>query len=699
MNKSFIRIIAFALCASMCLSCVFTAYASASDEGTAAEISKNETVYILTSADGATRKIIVSDWLNNQSGLSSIQDITGLSDIENVKGNETWTIRDEALVWNAEGNDIYYQGTTENELPISLEVTYQIDGKYVPANEVAGKSGSVCIRFDYENSQYETVLINDKEENIYVPFVVVTGMLLDNAHFRNVEVKNGKLINDGDHTVVVGFALPGMQDSLGLGKDQIDIPDCVEITADVTDFTLGMTVTIATNEPFNTLDASKLDSVDGLKDSVSELSDGMNQLLVGSSSLYDGLSTLLEKSEELVSGIDQLADGSAALSDGLTLLQENNEALNGGAKQVFETLLLTAETQLQAAGIPVPALTIDNYATVLDEVISSLNETAIYQQALAQVTASVEENRPLIAEKVTAAVREEVEAQVSSAVRSQVSDQVTSAVMEQVSEQVIMAAAGVSKADYEVAVDAGLITKDTQDAITMTIDTQMQSDEIIAMIEETIKSQMESDEIKATINANTETQMQTATVQEAISAHTEEQIQQLISDNMASDEVQAKITAAAEGAETIASLKESLDGFNSFYRGLLSYTEGVASAAAGAAILSSGISDLKKGIAGMGDDTTAIGDGIRQSETGTPTLIEGISLLKDGALQLSDGLKKFDEEGIQKIVDLVDSDLNNILEHLKAIIRVSEHYYNFSGIDDAMNGQVKFIYRTDEINQ
>ena len=97
MNKSFIRIIAFALCAAMCLSCVFTAYASASDEGTTAEISKNETVYVLTNADGATRKIIVSDWLNNQSGLSSIQDITGLSDIENVKGNENWTIRDEAL--------------------------------------------------------------------------------------------------------------------------------------------------------------------------------------------------------------------------------------------------------------------------------------------------------------------------------------------------------------------------------------------------------------------------------------------------------------------------------------------------------------------------------------------------------------------------------------------------------------------------
>ena len=188
MNKSFIRIIAFALCAAMCLSCVFTAYASASDEETTAEISKNETVYILTNADGTSRKIIVSDWLNNQSGLSSIQDITGLSDIENVKGNETWTIQDDVLVWNAEGNDIYYQGIVEKELPISLSVTYQINGKNVPADEMSGKSGSVCIRFDYENSQYETVLINDKEENIYVPFVVVTGMLLDNLYSRNTSL-------------------------------------------------------------------------------------------------------------------------------------------------------------------------------------------------------------------------------------------------------------------------------------------------------------------------------------------------------------------------------------------------------------------------------------------------------------------------------------------------------------------------------
>lgn len=138
---------------------------------------------------------------------------------------------------------------------------------------------------------------------------MLTGMLLDNNNFRNIEVSNGKLINDGDHTAVMGIALPGLQENLGIGKDKLDIPDYVEIIADVTDFNFGMTVTIATNELFNNLDTAKLNSADGLTDSIGELSDGMKQLLDGSSALYDGLSTLLDKSGELVAGIDQLADG------------------------------------------------------------------------------------------------------------------------------------------------------------------------------------------------------------------------------------------------------------------------------------------------------------------------------------------------------------------------------------------------------
>ena len=732
MNKPSFKITAIILCAVLCLSSVVTVFAltnnkaketkkdtittqAADTNGTAA---KDETVYVLAGADGAVQKIIVSDWIKNALGASSISDSTGLSDIENVKGDESYSISGNAKVWDAQGNDIYYQGNIEKELPVGLTVTYKLNGKTISAKEIAGKSGKVTIRFDYDNKQYETVNIDGREEKIYVPFAMLTGMLLDNEHFRNVEITNGKIINDGDRTAIIGIALPGLQENLGIGKNKLDIPDYVEITADVSDFSLGMTVTIATNELFNNLDTSKLDSVDSMTGSISELSNGMKQLLDGSSALYGGLNTLLYKSKELVSGINQLAEGAKTLKDGavsvddgagqlksgaeelasgLNTLKENNATLNGGAKQVFETLLSTAETQIKAGGISVPTLTIENYAKVLDGVIASLDETSVYNKALAQVTAAVESNRPLIVEKVTAAVREQVTAEVTSAVREQVSAGVTAAVREQISEQVISAVTGMSKSDYEAAVSAGTVSAETQSAISNAINTKMQTNDVKALIKSNTDSKMESDEIKATITANTNTQMQTKSIQKTISDNVELQVKQAISENMASNEVKSKLAAASEGAKSIITLKTSLDSYNAFYLGLLTYTNGVASAADGASALASGASVLKYGTAQFKDGAAKLYDGILQLKNGAPALVDGVSKLKDGSMQLSDGLKKFDKEGVQKIVDLVDGDMKGFVTRLKATVDVSKNYRNFSGISDDMSGQVKFIYRTDEI--
>ena len=733
MNKSSFKITAIILCAVLCLSSVVAVFAMTNDKtedqekdvvtstttaNTDKDSTKDETVYVLAGADGSIQKIIVSDWIKNALGAASITDSTGLSDIENVNGNESYTISGNVKVWDAQGNDIYYSGNIEKELPVGMTVTYTLDGKKVSTDEIAGKTGKVSIRFDYDNRQYEMVKIDGKEEKIYVPFALLTGMLLDNEHFRNVEVTNGKIINDGDRTSVVGIALPGLQENLGISKDKLNIPDYVEITADASDFSFGMTVTIATNELFNNLDTSKIDSVDDLTGSIGELSNGMKQLLDGSSELYGGLTTLLDKSKELVFGINQLDDGAKALKNGavsvddgagqlkagaaelasgLNTLKGNNDTLNGGAKQVFETLLSTAETQIKAGGISVPTLTIDNYVQVLTDVINSLDETSVYNQALAQVTAAVEENRPLISQQVTAAVKEQVETQVIATVQEQVSAGIVSVVREQVADQVISTATGMNKSDYEAAVSDGSIPEETQNAVFAAIDAQMQSDDVKALIEENITAKMASDEIKSTIKANTDAQMQTDDVQKTISDNVELQVKQAISENMESDEVQSKLAAASEGAKSIISLKTSLDSYNAFYIGLLTYTGGVASAADGAEKLASGASDLKDGTAQLKDGASALYDGILQLKNGTPALVDGVTQLKDGAMQLNDGLKKLNEEGIQKIIDLVDGDLNGIVARLKATIDVSKNYRNFAGISDDMDGQVKFIYRTDEI--
>jgi len=735
MNKLAKKITAISICAAVCagsLSSSISALNSdtsssnipvsakaesvltASDENT--KISKDETVYILASANGKTQKIIVSDWLKNSADSDSISDRSDLTDIENVKSDETYkTDSGNVKIWNANGEDIYYQGNIEKALPAEMSVSYKLDGKTVSAEEIAGKSGRVTIRFDYENYQYELIEINGRKEKIYVPFAMITGIMLDNDTFRNIEVSNGRLVNDGDRTAVIGIAFPGLQENLAVSKEKLDITDYFEITADADNFEFGMTMTIATNDVFSKADTSKLDSADDLSSSIGELTDAMEQLINGSSELYDGLCTLLDKSGELADGVDKLADGATALRDGTSSLDDgakrlakgtselsaglnelsaNNSALNGGAKQVFDTLLDTANTQLSAAGLSVSKLTIDNYADVLNNLANSLNEAEIYNQAMAQVKAEVEANRSLIEEKVTESVRQNVEEQVKAVVSEKVKQQVTSAIRENAAAQIVSEAAGMSMSDYEAAVSKGLIDSETQANIEAVIEAQMSSSEIQEKIDENVKAQMSG---LTAVNDETEAQMESESVKNTIVENTEAQIQKLISENMKSDAVQSKMKAASDGATSIISLKASLDSYNTFYTGLLTYTNGVASAAEGAETVNLGAAELKDGASQLKSGTAELHNGILQLKEGVPALIDGVTQLKEGAMQLSDGLVKFNEEGIQKLADVLSGDLEGITERLRATVDVSKNYNNFSGISDDMDGQVKFIYRTSEI--
>lgn len=761
MSKTTKKILAICLCAVLCLGGAGMAFAQASSKKAddqpvsaaqqAAElqqkISKDETVYVLTGADGSVKKIIVSDWLKNELGSASVADKSDLSDIENVKGDESYTINgDNMTVWDAQGNDIYYQGNIQKELPVGLSVRYYLDGKSVSPEELKGKSGKVTIRFDYENRQYETVQINGVNQRIYVPFAMLTGMILDNDTFQNVQITNGKLVNDGDRTVVVGLAFPGLQENLNLSRDDLSIPDSVEITADVTNFSLGMTVTLACNDLFSQLGDVDLTSLDSTS-ALDQLTGAMDQLLSGSSALYEGLSTLLDKSGELVSGVEELAQGAAAiksgadsvddgaaqlkagladLSSGLNTLSANSEALNSGAKQVFNSLLETAATQIRTKGLNVPDLTIENYAEELNTLIKSLDETTVYETALKQVTDAVEAQRPVITQKVTEAVRQQVETKVTAAVRQQVTEEVTAAVQQQVTatvtdtvqqqvaEQVIQAAANMSKADYDAAVAAGIIPQQTQDAVNAAIQAQMGSEAVQSKIAENVSAQMaseavqskitenidtqiSSEAVQATITENTDAQMQTEAIQATIQQQTELQVQKAISENMASDAVQSQLKKASEGAQTLIALKASLDDYNTFYLGLLTYTGGVDDAAAGANALYAGADQLKDGTAQLRAGAAQLYNGVLQLQDGTPALVSGVTQLKDGAMQLSEGLQQFNRDGIQKLVNLLQNDVGDLSARVQATIDVSKDYRSFAGISDDAEGQVKFIYRTDEI--
>lgn len=648
------------------------------------DVTKEETVYVLTDESGNVEKIIVSDWLQNSSGESAIVDTSLLTNMENVKGEEGYTEEEgNTKVWAAQGNDIYYQGNIEKDPPVTVSVTYTLDGKEVTPEELAGKSGKVTIRYNYTNNQYEYAEINGVRTKIYVPFAAVTGMILDDEIFRNIEITEGKLINDGGMTVAVGIAFPGLQENLGLRTDYLEIPGSVEITADVTNFETKTAFTLITNEIFSRAETDSLDSEEDLNRLLDELTDAMEQLMDGSSRLYEGLCTLLDKTDDLEEGVDKLAsgasqlksgtedldsgaarlqDGAGSLQAGLNTLVSNNDQLNSGARQVFETLLATAQTQLSAqlssAGISVPAMTVENYGDVLDGIINSLDGAA-YQQALAAVTAEVEKNRPAVESAVTAAVREQVSAQVTETVRAQVTAQVLSAM--------------------------GLTEEDLAD------------ETVKAQVEAAVSQQMAG--MQDQIDAGTEAQMQTDTVRGLIASGTDAKIQELISQSMQTDpRVQEALAAASEGVKAVASLKASLDSYQTFYLGLQSYTAGVAQAAAGAGSLKSGTDELRNGIGKLSAGASQLQDGIQTLSSSMPALKDGITQLRDGAEKLSEGLDEFNGKAVQKLVDAVDGDLESLAERLRAMQDISRNYNSFSGISEEMEGSVKFIYRTDGIS-
>lgn len=412
MKKSLSRLSAIILSGAMlCSSIALPAFAEgtqqSSDEAKRpslflekeeAELSKDETVYVFTEADGKVNNIIVSDRLKNFAGADKIADKSELSNIENVKGDESFSKDGGNLSWNAGGKDIYYRGSTEKALPVDMKISYTLDGKNVSASEIVGKSGKLTIRFDYKNTTN-------------IPFAAATVMILDGEIFEHVTVENGREMSDGSRTAVIGVSFPNLKDILGVDSEKLRLSEYVEISADVKNFEMTNTFTIITSEPFSNLNTEAFDTSDGLSDSISQLESGMNELIIGSSELAGGLDELLDKSGELVSGVEKLYTGSSSLKDGakqlcggagelskgagelekgLEALDKNSDVLAAGSKQVFESLLEAADAQLASSGAELPKLTVENYSQVLEGVIAKLNAAKADSTAVTALKAQLD---------------------------------------------------------------------------------------------------------------------------------------------------------------------------------------------------------------------------------------------------------------------------------------------------------------------
>lgn len=310
---------------------------------------KDESVYLISDANGNVNKTIVVDHLKNKDKKDTLEDASNLSDIENVKGKQKFTQSGDKLTWQAGGKDIYYQGTATEEPPVTQKVTYYLDGKEISPEDLAGKSGKVKIRFDYTNTTSYTETVNGEKQTVSVPFAAITGLVLGDG-FENIEVTNGKAEVSDSSSVVLGYALPGLKDSLGIKDKDLDgdvnIPEYMEMTADVENFSMpaAMTFVVNASDYVSTdgIDTSDLDDmINDLKDASTQLQDGSKTLAEGTDTLSDGLSTLQSKLGTFASGVGTLqsglktyTDGVSTLSGGLNTLGNSTGALVSGADKL-----------------------------------------------------------------------------------------------------------------------------------------------------------------------------------------------------------------------------------------------------------------------------------------------------------------------------------------------------------------------------
>lgn len=682
---------------------------------------KDETVYVKVDDAGNQKDVTVSDQLKNISSLGTIDDVSDLKDIKNVKGDETFSENNGKLVWQGDKKDICYQGTTTKKIPVGMKVTYELDGKKVSADDLEGKSGHLKIHYEYQNTSADS--------GKYTPFLMATGLLMDGEKFSNVTVDNGKVISDGDRDIVIGMGLPQLKEqltSVSSKVDDLDIPDSFTVEADVTDYEKVEAVTVATNEVFNEVGTDKFDSLDELKDSMTELQDASNKLVSGSGQLKDGLDTLLSSSGTLVSGIDQLAsggntlasgtgslvsgantlaDGSKSLANGTSQLASGAESLNAGAAQVATG----AKSAKDGAG------QLESGAQALNDGIAQMqNQVGVGVNSLNSGVRQLSDGISKAKEGATSLENGATQVKTGA---TQVSGGVAQA-------QTVATTLQQSLVDIADGNDNSVMVAALESlSHTATPEQQKVLNSVIAGMEEQNKkvndginqAAKKAGDLSISLGTLGEGAKQVADGGASLQTGAGTLVEGLKELGTGANQLQTGVENMAtqlsdgtkqlsDGTGALLAGTQSLNsGLGTLSAGAGQVSEGSAAlstnmktANAGAQSVASGAGQLASGASQLNSGAGALSTGLNTLQSSTGALVSGVEQLDSGAAELNSGMIQFNEEGIEKLVSVFDGDVDSLLDKANELLDASKEYKNFSGIADGMDGSVKFIFVSDK---
>ena len=610
-----------------------------------AAFTKDETVYTNAKSNGEQYQTIVTDHLINEEDEKLLKDMTNLLNIENTSGDEKFTQDGESLVWEADSNDIYYKGETDQELPVKLNIKYELDGKEISSDEIAGKSGKVKITISFENKEEHEVQINGKTEKMYTPFVVATGTYINNDNNKNIEVTNGKAIDDGSKTMVVGLTFPGMQESLNIDKNTLEIPTSIEITMETTNFEMNNIINYTTPKLIEDSELDIFSKLDDIYSKVETLQSASKQIENGAKTLSDGTTTYVEKSEEFNQALNKFSDGVSSANTSYSRIDAGIKNLNSSVPD------LTSGTKSLSDNLGAVNNGVKTMSDMLDGSQESMN------------------NLKNGAQNISGGLT-----QLSAAMK-------TTDYTEQI-----------NKIKSQIGTNTKMIT-------TLTTTTEQLS----KVLEDTTLSEATAQAIKAQITANQST-IATLT---ADNAYLNNMITSLNASNTQIGKLKQQVDTLAQGAKDVSDgvngLLDQVGELNTKIKVLNTNTgkmavganklyQGTLGLEAGTTKLAQGSEQMKAGLSTINTSSQALYSANNQ-------LVEGAKTIQSGAAELAEGTAEFNKTGIDVICNYVTGDLKNLETRAEKLKELSDEYNTFTKLDDENKGKVKFITVVDSIKK
>lgn len=601
-------------------------------------LTKEETVYSKLNNEGNSYNTIVSTHIKNEELLQIINDMSDLLNIKNVGGDESFDINNNSVVWNAGEEDIYYQGESSKQLPVQTSIKYELNGEEISAKDIAGKNGKVKIIIEYENKDAHTVNIRGKNETLYTPFIVITGTAIDNEKNKNIEISNGKVIEKDGETVVLGIAFPGLQESLNLEKDAVDIPNSVEITMDSTDFELENMLTYITPRALEDDTDDITDKINDLYKSVDDMKTASEKIQDGANTLKDGTAQYSEKSAEfngymgeLAKGTQEAKSGANALSNGIDQLSSKTGALVPGVNKLVEGSELL-DTKLDdavtatgkiSAGAKSVNKGIQSISTAIDEVNASLQSTDTSN----------------------------VEAKVANLTKAKT-----------------------NLSNLNVALEAQIVANG-------------ENQELVALLKQQVE--MNNASIQA-YDTNIASLKSTATLKATITA-----VKTGLDGDGTEENPGLKVAtkSLATGAEELNTGLQLMDEKTA------DLVSGVKELSTKSKTLIAGVNQIKAGANSLNTGVSKINTSTNTLSSASTQLSDSSKTIANGMETLSNGIDEFNSQAIDKIYNFVENDVKDLSERLEQLDDLSKKYINFAMKDEAMNGNVKFVTITDSIKK